>query len=211
MKEQNFSEKEALDLIACVFDRNLRRMHFVRGELFVFWGLLLSLTALAEYGLYRWTGDARVLWSWFVPLAGGYIWSAYNRRRRALVRTGFDNLLILVWTFPAMLSAASIVYAVTVPGNTMNPVGTTQLLLSVALLTTAEFFRGKGSNHSGPFVALQMLAILGIVLAFNLTFRMPFDAASGRWMLHLGAYGILLVALPGLILRHIARRSCSRS
>lgn len=211
MEEQNFSEKEALDLIACVFDRNLRRMHFVRGELFVFWGALLSLTALAEYGLLRWTGDQRVLWSWFVPLVAGYIRSAYNARRRALQRTGFDNLLLLVWSFPAMLSAASIVYAVTVPGNTMNPVGTTQLLLSVSLLMTAEFFRGKGSDHSGSFVALQMLAILGIVLAFNFTFRMPFDAASGTWMLHLAVYGVLLVLLPGLILRHITRRPCSRN
>lgn len=71
MDKQKISETEALDIIARVFDRNMRRMNYVRGELFICWGALLSLTALAEYGLYRWTGDVRVLWSGLVPLVCG--------------------------------------------------------------------------------------------------------------------------------------------
>ena len=50
MDKQKISETEALDIIARVFDRNMRRMNYVRGELFICWGALLSLTALAEYG-----------------------------------------------------------------------------------------------------------------------------------------------------------------
>ena len=96
MDKQKISETEALDIIARVFDRNMRRMNYVRGELFICWGALLSLTALAEYGLYRWTGDVRVLWSGLVPLVCGYIWTVRNSRRKALVRTGFDDLLILI-------------------------------------------------------------------------------------------------------------------
>ena len=91
MDKQKISETEALDIIARVFDRNMRRMNYVRGELFICWGALLSLTALAEYGLYRWTGDVRVLWSGLVPLVCGYIWTVRNSRRKALVRTGFDD------------------------------------------------------------------------------------------------------------------------
>lgn len=53
MNGQKISKTEALDIIARVFDRNMRRMNYVRGELFIFWGALLSLTALAEYGLYH--------------------------------------------------------------------------------------------------------------------------------------------------------------
>ena len=48
MDRQKISETEALDIIARVFDRNMRRMNYVRGELFICWGALLSLTALAE-------------------------------------------------------------------------------------------------------------------------------------------------------------------
>ena len=107
MNGQKISETEALDIIARVFDRNMRRMNYVRGELFIFWGALLSLTALAEYGLYHWTGDVRVLWSWLAPLVCGYIWTVRNSRRKALVRTGFDDLLILIWGMPAMISAAA--------------------------------------------------------------------------------------------------------
>ena len=81
MDGQKISETEALDIIARVFDRNMRRMNYVRGELFIFWGALLSLTALAEYGLYHWTGDVRVLWSWLAPLVCGYIWTVRNSRR----------------------------------------------------------------------------------------------------------------------------------
>lgn len=143
MDGQKISETEALDIIARVFDRNMRRMNYVRGELFIFWGALLSLTALAEYGLYRWTGDMRVLWSWLVPLVCGYIWTIHNSRRQALVRTGFDDLLILIWGMPAMISAAAIAYAVTIPENTLNPVGVTQLLLGTSLAITAEFYRGE--------------------------------------------------------------------
>ena len=182
MDKQKISETEALDIIARVFDRNMRRMNYVRGELFICWGALLSLTALAEYGLYRWTGDVRVLWSGLVPLVCGYIWTVRNSRRKALVRTGFDDLLILIWGMPAMISAAAIVYAVTIPGNTITPVGVMQLLLRTAL-----------------------------AMAFNHAFRMPFDAQGGTWMLELSAHGILLVLLPGFILRHITRKQCSKN
>lgn len=70
MDGQKISETEALDIIARVFDRNMRRMNYVRGELFIFWGALLSLTALAEYGLYHWTGDGAYCG------AGWHRWSA---------------------------------------------------------------------------------------------------------------------------------------
>lgn len=46
---RQLTEQEALELIARVFDRNMRRMNFVRGELFIVWGALAALTALAEY------------------------------------------------------------------------------------------------------------------------------------------------------------------
>lgn len=211
MDKQKISETEALDIIARVFDRNMRRMNYVRGELFICWGALLSLTALAEYGLYHWTGDVRVLWSWLAPLVCGYIWTVRNSRRKALVRTGFDDLLILIWGMPAMISAAAIVYAVTIPGNTINPVGVMQLLLGTALAITAEFYRGKGSQQSGSFAALLMLSIFELIMAFNYTFRAPFDAQGGTWMLELSAHGILLVLLPGFILRHITRKQCSKN
>ena len=211
MDRQKISETEALDIIARVFDRNMRRMNYVRGELFIFWGALLSLTALAEYGLYHWTGDVRVLWSWLAPLVCGYIWTVHNSRRKALVRTGFDDLLILIWGMPAMISAAAIVYAVTIPGNTINPVGVMQLLPGTALAITAEFYRGKGSQQSGSFAALLMLSVFELIMAFNYTFRMPFDAQGGTWMLELSAHGILLVLLPGFILRHITRKQCSKN
>ncbi len=153
----------------------------------------------------------RVLWSWLAPLVCGYIWTVRNSRRKALVRTGFDDLLILIWGMPAMISAAAIVYAVTIPGNTINPVGVMQLLLGTALAITAEFYRGKGSQQSGSFAALLMLSIFELIMAFNYTFRVPFDAQGGTWMLELSAHGILLVLLPGFILRHITRKQCSKN
>lgn len=212
MEKSKFTEQEALELIARVFDGNMRRMHFVRGGIFVFWGALLTLTALIEYALLRWTGSMQVLWSWFVPLICGYIWSARNVRRQARARTGFDNLLILVWGLPAMVAACSFVYALTDPGQTsLNPVGLTQVLLSIAVITTSEFFRGKGSQQSGSFVGLNLLGIFGLMTSFTITFREPFDPASGVWMLFLALFGVVLLILPGLILSHITRRQCSRN
>ena len=35
MDRQKISETEALDIIARVFDRNMRRMNLVRGKLFI--------------------------------------------------------------------------------------------------------------------------------------------------------------------------------
>ena len=211
MEEQKLSEQQALDLIARVFEQDRRRMQFMRGELFIFWGTLFALSALAEYALLRWTGSVQVLWSWFVPIIGGYIFTVHNAKRQALSRTGFDDLLILIWGIPAMLSACSVVYAAIVPDISMNPVGITQLLLGTALLITAEFFRGKGSNQSGSFAALQILALIGIISAFNGTLRIRFDILDGEWLLWLAAYDVLLILLPGFILRHITRKQCSKS
>ena len=98
----------------------MRRMNYVRGECSSSGEALLSLTALAEYGLYHWTGDVRVLWSWLAPLVCA-IWTVHNSRRKALVRTGVRRPADLIWGMPAMISAAAIVYAVTIPGNTINP------------------------------------------------------------------------------------------
>jgi hypothetical protein len=58
---------------------------------------------------------------------------------------------------------------------------------------------------------LLMLSVFELIMAFNYTFRMPFDAQGGTWMLELSAHGILLVLLPGFILRHITRKQCSKN
>ena len=110
-----------------------------------------------------------------------------------------------------MTALASVAYAVITPENTVNPAGIVQLLFSGALLVTAEFFRGKGSNHSGSFAALVGLGTSGFIAAFTFTFSSPFDLASGNWLLQLALWCTLLVMLPGFILRHIARKPCSRS
>lgn len=211
MNERNLSQKETLEIIARVFDGNMRRMNYVRGGLFVFWGALLTLTALAEYALLRWTGSRQVLWTWLVPIICGYIFSAHNARRRSIARTGFDNLLILVWGLPATVASGSFVYALTQPDSTVNPVGLTQVLLSLSVMITSEFFRGRGSQQSGSFVGLGLLGMFGLITSFTVTYREPFDAASGTWMLFLAVYGVVLLIFPGLILSHITRTQCSRS
>lgn len=203
------SEQEAFELIARVFDRNMRRMNFVSGELFIAWGALAALTALAEYALLRWTGTPQVLWSAIIPFTACYLFTVGRNRRKGIVRTGFDDLLLLVWGFPAMTALASVAYAVITPENTVNPAGIVQLLFSGALMVTSEFFRGKGSNQSGSFAALVGLGTAGFIAAF--TFSSPFDLASGNWLLQLALWCTLLVMLPGFILRHIARKPCSRS
>lgn len=205
------SEQEAFELIARVFDRNMRRMNFVSGELFIAWGALAALTALAEYALLRWTGTPQVLWSAIIPFTACYLFTVGRNRRKGIVRTGFDDLLLLIWGFPAMTVLASAAYAIINPENTLNPAGIAQLLFSGALLVTAEFFRGKGSNHSGSFAALVGLGTAGFIAAFTFTFSSPFDLASGNWLLQLALWCTLLVMLPGFILRHIARKPCSRS
>lgn len=72
-------------------------------------------------------------------------------------------------------------------------------------------FRGKGSNHSGSFAALVGLGMASFIATFTFTFSSPFDLASGNWLLQLALWCTLLVMLPGFILRHIARKPCSRS
>ena len=66
--DNRLPEKEALELIARVFDSQTRRMNRVRGGHFALWGTVLSLTALLEYGLWRLTGTPQILWSAFLPL-----------------------------------------------------------------------------------------------------------------------------------------------
>lgn len=211
MEEKNLSEKEALELIARVFDQNMRRMNFVRGELFIFWGVLIALTAIAEYALLCWTGDVRVLWSWFVPLTCGYIYTVWNNKRLALVRTGFDDLLILIWSIPFMVSVLSITYAIITPENKVNPIGIMELMLGVAVVMTAQFFQGKGSNHSGSYALLLGFGIAGITGAFNILFKYPFDPASGGWMILVAFSSAILILIPGVILRHISKKQCSKS
>mgnify|MGYP003210714909 FL=1 len=208
---RQLTEREAFELIARVFDRNMRRMNFVSGELFIVWGALAALTALAEYALLRWTGTPQVLWSAIIPFTACYLFTVGRNRRKGIVRTGFDDLLLLVWGFPAMTALASVAYAVITPENTVNPAGIVQLLFSGALMVTSEFFRGKGSNQSGSFAALVGLGMAGFIATFTFTFSSPFDLASGNWLLQLVLWCTLLVMLPGFILRHIARKPCSRS
>lgn len=207
---RQLTEREAFELIARVFDRNMRRMNFVSGELFIAWGALAALTALAEYALLRWTGTPQVLWSAIIPFTACYLFTVGRNRRKGIVRTGFDDLL-LVWGFPAMTALASVAYAVITPENTVNPAGIVQLLFSGALMVTSEFFRDKGSNQSGSFAALVGLGMAGFIATFSFTFRTPFDLISGEWLLQLALWCTLLVLLPGVILRHIARKPCSRS
>ena len=61
--DNRLPEKEALELIARVFESNMRRMNRVRGGHFILWGTVLTLTSLLEYGLWRLTGTPQILWS----------------------------------------------------------------------------------------------------------------------------------------------------
>lgn len=181
------------------------------GKLFTTCGIILFLTSLLEYALFRWTGDVRVLWSWLGILIIAFIWIGNSIKRNTSVQTPYDKLLALIWGLPALISAAAIVYTIAMPDNTMNPVGITQLILASALLTTSEFYRGKGSQQSGSFAALMCLGIFELIFAFNYTFRTPFDAEGGSWMLELAIHSMFLLIFPGLVFRHLTHRQCSKS
>ena len=109
--DNRLPEKEALELIARVFESNMRRMNRVRGGHFILWGTVLTLTSLLEYGLWRLTGTPQILWSAFIPFICAYIGMSVHDRRTGRTCTGFDRLLIQIWCYPAMLSFAAIVYA----------------------------------------------------------------------------------------------------
>ena len=59
---------------------------------------------------------------------------------------------------------------------------------------------------TAPLIGCLMLGT-----AFTITYREPFSAASGDWMLSVALFGFMSFLLPGVILRHIARKPCSRS
>lgn len=95
--DNRLPEKEALELIARVFESNMRRMNRVRGGHFILWGTVLTLTSLLEYGLWRLTGTPQILWSAFIPFIPficSYIGMSVHDRRTGRTCTGFDRLLI---------------------------------------------------------------------------------------------------------------------
>ena len=205
MEKSNPTGKEAPEPTG----RDTRRLNAVRGELFIGWGILLILASAAEYALFRRTGTPQVLWSWLVPLLGGWFLTARAIRRRTSTDT--DGLLLLVWSLPIAVSCCAFGYALAVPECSLNPVGLTQVLLACAVIVTAEFFRGRGSQQSGSFAGLYLIGCLMLGTAFTITYREPFSAASGDWMLSVALFGFMSFLLPGVILRHIARKPCSRS
>lgn len=154
--DNRLPEKEALELIARVFESNMRRMNRVRGGHFILWGTVLTLTSLLEYGLWRLTGTPQILWSAFVPFICACIGISVHDRRTGRTCTGFDRLLIQIWCYPAMLSFAAIVYAAALTDHSMNPVG-------IVMIWAFEWtFRTPFDFDSGTW--LLELAAHGVLL-----------------------------------------------
>lgn len=98
MEDKNLTQKESLELITKMISETRNNLERDGGAIYLLWGYLWLLVALAIYFLIIKTGDYRVQWLWFaIPLIGypGMYFILKNRKKRA--KTFIDRIMSCIW------------------------------------------------------------------------------------------------------------------
>ena len=98
MKERKLNEKESLELIAQMIQNSKKNLQVGRGNQFILWGWLGTITSLVVMGMLMLTNNPMWNWLWFaIPIIGWPVMMWQMKKETKTVVTFTDKVLKSVW------------------------------------------------------------------------------------------------------------------
>ena len=202
--EQNFSERDSIELISGMIKKTRQNLEVGSGNVFLYYGYSSLVIAIATYFTTLLTGSNiwNLLWFlMFVPMA---VLMGKAQKEKPDATTYTDRMLGNTWKIVGLLMILSVIVITVygfVSGTIYFPV-----MLPVALLAVS-----MGSMITGLTVKKNSVTAISIV-GFIIPVKVLIDMATGNgytpaWNLIGGLSFLCTLVIPG----HILNRKSSRS
>lgn len=203
MEERKLNEQESLELITQMIQNSKKNLQLGNGNLFLLWGYLCSITAIAIYILIEITDSTLWNWLWFaIPVIGYSItyWQTRNQIKPVLTYT--DKVIKTIWKiigqYGMFIGVVCCLYFNTLP--LFPPI--VMIMCSLGVCITGSIINDKFmSNCSGCGLAIGILMLSYVINppeldVPNLGFAFSF---------------IIMMVIPGHRLNKEAKRLCSKN
>lgn len=195
MEEKNLNQNECLEIISRMIKETRTNLERDGGGIYLLWGYLWLIVALAIYFLIRETGEYRVQWLWFAMPIIGYPTMIYMLKKRdkgvvTFIGRVIGNIWISVGVAAGLLSLYMLVDYNAYP-----------ILFVMALLVNV------GVAISGLVIKFKPVIIAGF-LGIALSFVMLMVSGMEQILVSAG-FAVIMLIIPGHILNDAKRRAGS--
>lgn len=192
MEEKKLNQNESLEIISKMIKETRTNLERDGGGIYLLWGYLWLIVALAIYFLILKTGDYRVQWLWFAMPLIGYptmIYMLKKREKGAVTFVGrvIGSIWITIGVAAGLLSLYMVVDYKAYP-----------ILFVMALLVNV------GVAISGLVIKFKPVIIAGF-LGIALSFVMLMVSGPSQILVYAG-FAVLMLIIPGHILNNAKRR-----
>ena len=193
MEERKISEKESLELISLMIQKNQRKTEKGMGTPMLIWGGSTVVVSLIVWITIRMTLNYHMHSLWFlIPIIGGTgTW--LTKKPSKGVRTYIDKTIAYIWL---VLGTTGFIISTLTILNIFDHLPI--LFIIVTLMGMGAILTGLVSDLR-PFI---IGGVLGTILGITSNFVRTFDAQ----ILIFAAAFIIMMIIPGLILNHRARK-----
>lgn len=192
MEEKNLNQNESLEIISRMIKETRTNLERDGGGIYLLWGYLWLIVALAIYFLIRETGEYRVQWLWFAMPIIGYPTMIYMLKKRDKgVVTFIGRVIGNIWISVGVAGLLSLYMLVDYDAY--------PILFVMALLVNV------GVAISGLVITFKPVIIAGF-LGIALSFVMLMVSGMEQILVSAG-FAVIMLIIPGHILNDAKRRS----
>ena len=205
MKNQNFSEKESLELISQMIQQSKKNIEVGSGNVLLYYGYPAVALSILVYVLVDVTHNSAWASLWFLMFVPFFFLKWTEKRSKPQVVTHIDKAIGSVWSIVGwmfLLTVAAILVAGSIIGSY-----NLSLMLPLSLL-----YAGIGISITGVMLDFRLM-IYTPILAFMSAVYMLVSLVAGCpsadwWNLLFGASFVIMMIIPGHVQNLKVKEAC---
>lgn len=203
--ENNFSAENSLRLITETIERSRRAITKNSGKPLVLWGVLVALTAIIIYVLWKLTGSPAWNFLWFAMTAVGAVcMRSMTRGGEKVPETEISRMLGKIWMWFGIFATGF--FALVWVAWGIRQLAGIEGPLSVDLTLVIVLLMGLCGTLSGATLKSRPITFSSVAAtALSVLFLMVLPDASPARILTFVILGVFALIVPGVILQNKMR------
>ena len=206
MEEKNIDEKESLELISQMIQSTKEYMEIGSGNHFIYWGYFSASLSIVIYSVFQLTGWKSCGFLWLLMFVFWIFMEVLNHRKRPTVMTYINKVIDHVWY--AMGSMFIVTFAVILFISFIHGrYNSLDLMMPLSAI-----YVGIGVTITGIIIQNKWIAYLpfvGIGLGLYMLTALYLNILPNiSWHLMFGLSFIIMMAIPGHILKRKEKEAC---
>jgi len=192
MEEDNFTQKESLELISRMIKESRTNIEKGGGNIYLMWGYLWLIISLVIYFIISKTGNYSAYWIWFaIPLIGFPSMAIMLKNKQKHAITFVEKVISIIWIVLGLCALLLSLFM-------LIDYSAFPILFVMALIINA------GVAMSGLVIKFKPIAIAGIIGIF-LSFILLLITGLVQ-ILIFGCFSIFMLIIPGHILNAASKK-----